>query len=343
MSQNKNDALTGASKTDATSASSLMENPEEEVKSPWPGPKGMIPVTDGKADDANVHNRAYLDSILVEMQLIDSVQPDLTTELFGHQYASPLTLAAVSHLNKVLSDKSRQPMQEKVRAAKEKHVLNWIGMESDQDYRDMVKEGGDNIRIVKPFADHDRIVEELQFAEKLGAVAVGMDIDHVPGTNGKYDVVDGIPLGPITFNDLQKYVHSVKVPFVAKGVLSVRDAVKARDAGAKAIVISHHHGRVPFGVPPLKVLPEIKKALRGSGMTIFADGSLMTGFDAYKALAMGADAVLIGRGILSELLKGGQKATEDKIDKLNQQLSQLMLYTGVKDTKSFDPSVLHFE
>ncbi len=343
MAQNKNDALTGASQTDATTSSSLIEKTEKEVKSPWPGPKGMIPVTDGKADDANVHNRAYLDSILVEMRLIDSVEPDLTTTIFGRKYASPLTLAAVSHLNKVLPDKTRQPMREKVRAAKEKHVLNWIGMESDEDYQDMVKEGGDNIRIVKPFADHDRIVKELQFAEKLGAVAVGMDIDHVPGTNGKYDVVDGIPLGPITFSDLQKYIHSVKVPFIVKGVLSVRDAVKARDAGAKAIVVSHHHGRVPFGVPPLMVLPEIKKALRGSCITIFVDGSLMTGFDAYKALAMGADAVLIGRGILSELLKGGQKATEDKIDKLNQQLSQMMLYTGVKDTKSFDPSVLHFE
>ena len=78
-------------------------------------------------------------------------------------------------------------------------------------------------------------------------------------------------------------------------------------------------------------------------MTIFVDGSLMTGYDAYKALALGADAVLIGRGILSELLKDGQKATEDKIKKMNEQLAQMMLYTGVKDTKSFDPSVLHFD
>lgn len=333
MKHNENDATTGAS---------LMDRHDEEVKSPWPGPKGMIPVTSGRADDANVHNRAYLDNILVEMRLIDSVEPDLTTEIFGKKYASPLTLAAVSHLNKVLPDKTRQPMQEKVRAAKNAHVLNWIGMESNEDYQEIVKDAGDTIRIVKPFADHDKIIGELQLAEKLGAVAVGMDIDHVPGENGKYDVIDGIPLGPISFADLQRYIHEVNIPFVAKGVLSVRDAVKARDAGAQAIVVSHHHGRVPFGVPPLRVLPGIKKALRSSGITIFADGSLMTGYDAYKALALGADAVLIGRGILSELLRDGQKATEDKIEKLNEQLSQMMLYTGVKDTKSFDASVLHF-
>ena len=330
----KNDAITGAS---------LIENQEEKVKSPWPGPKGMIPVTSGRADDANVHNRAYLDNILVEMRLLDSVEPDLTTEIFGKKYASPLTLAAVSHLNKVLPDKTRKPMQEKARAAKNTNTLNWIGMESNEEYAEIVKEGGDTVRIVKPYADHDKIMGELKQAEELGAVAVGMDIDHVPGDNGKYDVVDGIPLGPISFSDLEKYVHAVKLPFVAKGVLSVRDAVKARDAGAKAIVVSHHHGRVPFGVPPLKVLPAIKQALNGSGMTIFVDGSLMTGYDAYKALALGADAVLIGRGILSELLKDGQKATEDKIKKMNEQLAQMMLYTGVRDTKSFDPSVLYFD
>lgn len=343
MSKENIDATSGAS-TDAISSSSLIaENTEQdEIESPWPGPKGMIPVTSGKADDANVHNRVYLDKITVEMRIIDAVKPDLTTELFGHKYDSPLELAAVSHLNKVLSNSRRKPMQEKARAAKNANLLNWIGMESDEEYAEIVKEGADTVRIVKPFADHERIIRELQYAEKLGAVAVGMDIDHVPGEDGNYDVVDGIPLGPITFANLQKYAHATNLPFVAKGILSVQDAMKARDAGACAIVVSHHHGRLPFGVPPLKVLPEIKQALKGSGITIFADGSLMSGYDAYKALALGADAVLIGRGILSELLKDGQDATEDKIKKLNQELSQMMLYTGVKDIKAFDPNVLHF-
>lgn len=277
------------------------------------------------------------------MRIIDAVKPNLTTEIFGKKYSSPLTLAALSHLNKVLPDKSRKPMQEKVAAAKKMDVLNWIGMESDEDYREMVKDAGDTIRIVKPFADHERIIKELQLAEKLGAVAVGMDIDHVPGENGDYDVVDGLPLGALTFADLRRYVKATKLPFVAKGILSVRDATKARDAGASAIVVSHHHGRIPFGVPPLKILPEIKKALKGSKMTIFVDGSLMSGYDAYKALALGADAVLIGRGILWELLKDGQAGTEAKIEKLNEELSQMMLYTGIPDTKSFDSSVLHFE
>ena len=329
-------------KVDASSGSSFTEKLEQEAPQVWPGPKGMIPVTSGRADDANVHNRNYLDNILVEMRIIDAVKPDLTTEFFGKKYASPINLAAVSHLNKVLPDKSRKPMQEKVQAAKSQNVLNWIGMESNQDYAEIVKNSGDTVRIVKPFAEHEDIINELRFAQELGAVAVGMDIDHVPGEDGKYDVVDGINLGPVTFSDLRRYAHTTNLPFVAKGVLSVQDALKARDAGASAIVVSHHHGRLPFGVPPLKMLPAIKDALADSNMTIFVDGSLMTGYDVYKAMAMGADGVLVGRAILSELLQAGQKATEEKIKLLNEQLSQMMLYTGITDTKSFDSSVLHF-
>lgn len=331
----KIDSATGASRHN-------FDEPEEEIKSPWPGPKGMIPVTSGQAEDANVHNRAYLDNILVEMRIIDAVEPNLETEFFGKKYTSPINLAAVSHLNKVLDDKSRKPMQEKARAAKNLNVLNWIGMEENDEYRDIVSEGGDSVRIIKPFADHNRIFDEIKVAQETGAVAVGIDIDHVPGTNGKYDVVDGIALGPITQSDLAKYAAFADVPFVAKGVLSVQDALKARDAGCQAIVVSHHHGRLPFGVPPLKVLPAIKKALGNSQMTIFVDGSIMTGYDAYKALALGADGVLIGRAILRGLLDQGSEAVEKKVLKMNEELAEMMLYTGVKNTATFDPNVLHF-
>lgn len=338
MTEEKIDSATGASQKELAE---LRQESKGETSSPWPGPKGMIPVTSGQADDANVYNRAYLDNILVEMRVIDSVEPDMTTELFGRKYSSPLTLAALSHLNKVLDDKTRKPMQEKAAAAKDLNVLNWIGMETNEEYKEIVAAGGDTVRIIKPFADHDKIFEEIKVAEETGAVAVGIDIDHVPGVNGKYDVVDGIPLGPITQDDLRKYAASTKLPFIAKGVLSVRDALKARYAGCQAIVVSHHHGRIPFGVPPLMVLPQIIKALAGSKMTIFVDGSLMSGFDAYKALAMGADAVLIGRGILPELLDEGTQGVEEKIRMMNAQLSEMMMYTGVKNMQSFDSSVLY--
>ena len=81
----------------------------DNVKSPWPGPAGMIPVTSGKADDANVFNRNYLDSIHVEMRVIDAIEPSLKAVIFGEELDSPIMMPALSHLNKVLKD-GKKPM-----------------------------------------------------------------------------------------------------------------------------------------------------------------------------------------------------------------------------------------
>jgi len=300
----------------------------DNVKSPWPGPAGMIPVTSGKADDANVFNRNYLDSIHVEMRVIDAVEPTLKTVIFGEEFDSPIMMPAFSHLNKVLKD-GKKPMLEYASAAKKLNV-NWVGMEPNEEYAEIAAEGARTVRIIKPFADHNIILDEIQFAIKHGAIAVGVDIDHVPGTDGRYDVVDGIPLGPVTLSDLKEYVKAAgNIPFVAKGVLSVQDALKCKE------------GRIPFGVAPVMVLPKIKAALEGSGIAIFVDCGIDTGYDAYKALALGADAVAVGRGILKPLLQQGAEGVEEKVQKMNEQLSELMMYTCVKDIRSFDASVLY--
>lgn len=313
---------------------------ENKKNNPWPGPEGLIPVTSGKADNANVINRRYLDSLLVEMRVIDSVKPCLTTRIFGREFSSPIMMPAFSHLNKV-GKNGRKPMEEYALAAKQLRLLNWVGMEPDGEYAGIAAVDAPTVRIIKPFADHDIILEQIDFAVKHGAIAVGVDIDHIANKDGGYDVVDGHPLGPVMLADLKDYVKAARVPFVAKGVLSVSDALKARDAGCRAVLVSHHHGRIPFGIPPTAVLPRIKDALQDSGMMIFCDCGIDTGYDAYKALALGADAVAVGRGILAPLLKEGTEGVVRKIHQMNEQLSELMLYTGIKDTDSFDSSIIH--
>ena len=312
----------------------------KEKKNEWPGPAGLIPVTSGKADDANIINRAYLDHLLVEMRVVDAKLPDLETEIFGKTYALPIMMPAFSHLNKVGKD-GRKPMNEYALAAQELNVLNWVGMEPDDVYGEIADTGANTVRIIKPFADHDMILEQMEYARNHGAVAVGVDIDHIAGKDGGNDVVDGIQLGPVLQEDLKAYAEAAKLPFIAKGVLSVNDALKCREAGCKAIVVSHHHGRIPVGMPPVAVLPDIVKALKGSGMLIFVDCGIDSGYDAYKALALGADAVAVGRGILKPLLKEGKDGVVAKVNEMKRQLAELMLYTGICDTRSFDPTVIH--
>jgi len=234
----------------------------EASKSVWPGPKGLIPVTSGKEEDANVYNRAYLDNIHVEMRVIDSTEPELGTEIFGERFSSPIMMPAFSHLNKVGED-GKRPMVQYALAAKELQLMNWVGMEEDADYAEIAATGARTVRIIKPFRDHAVILEQIDFAARHKAIAVGIDIDHIPGKDGKYDIVDGIPMGPVTSEDLRAYIAASPVPFVAKGVLSVQDALKAKEAGCAAIVVSHHHSRIPFGIAPLQVLPRIREALAG--------------------------------------------------------------------------------
>ncbi len=305
----------------------------------WPGPKGMIPVTSGNPKDANVHNRAYLNNLLVEMRLIGTTEVNLETEIFGEKFSTPIMTPAFSHLDKVLEDGST-PMTEYARAAKKMNMLNWVGMEPDEVFENITATGARSIRIIKPFADHEEITRQIKFAEEKGAIAVGIDIDHVPGTNGKYDVVDGIVMGPITVEDIKGFIASTKLPFILKGILSVQDALLAKEAGCAGIVVSHHHGRIPYGVPPLAILPEIKAALKDSDMKVFVDCSMDDGYDCYKALALGADAVSVGRGILKPLLDEGCEGVVKKVTRMNEELSELMMYTNVPDTKHFDPSVI---
>ena len=153
----------------------------DEIKSPWPGPKGLIPVTSGRADDANVYNRNYLDSIHLEMRVINSVEPDLSVSIFGEKYSSPIMTPAFSHLNKVGAD-GKRPMVQYAEAAAQMQVLNWVGMEPDSDFKEILESGAKTVRIIKPFADHSEIIKQMEFAKAHGAVAVGVDVDHIAGT-----------------------------------------------------------------------------------------------------------------------------------------------------------------
>ena len=107
----------------------IMDN---QAKQQWPGPAGLIPVTSGKAEDANIHNRNFLDHILVEMRMIDAIEPDLTTEIFGQKFSSPIMMPAFSHLNKI-KNKDVKPMEEYAKAAKEENLLN-CKLKNSKDY-----------------------------------------------------------------------------------------------------------------------------------------------------------------------------------------------------------------
>ena len=105
-------------------------------------------------------------------------------------------------------------------------------------------------------------------------------------------------------------------------------ARKAVKAGAKGIVVSNHGGRVQGGTPSTReVLPAIAKEVKGETV-IFVDGGIRSGLDIFRALALGADAVLIGRPVLNAIYGAGAEGFNVYMDKILGELSSTMTMCG---------------
>lgn len=283
--------------------------------------------------------RAYFDSLLLEERLMDSVVPNTELELYGKKFTTPIMTAALSHIGTFNPDMPNG-MIEYAKGAEMAGAVHWIGMGSDEEFEAVVATGAQTIRIIKPYADEEKIFTQIDCAKKNGALAVGMDIDHMFDMKGEQDVCVGELMAVKSSADLRRYLEYAGIPFVVKGVLSVHDAVKCAEIGVQGIVVSHHGGRLNYAVPPLYVLPDIVKAV-GDKIPIFVDCGISSGMDAYKALALGATAVSVGLHLIPYIRKGGAEAVASRIQEMTSELKGIMAYTGVGTTKEFDASVIH--
>jgi len=292
-----------------------------------------------RISDANVITEKYMDSLLIESRYIDSVKADTAIEFFGEQFSMPVMTPAFSHLGN-FGGREKNGLEEYSEAARDLNILNFCGMMENDQFKKLVDTGAKTVRIVKPYADNGKVKDQMQYAESVGAFGIGMDIDHIFGNDG-YDVVVGEEMSFQTTDMLRSYVELTKLPFVVKGVLSVSDAVKCAEIGAKAIIVSHHHGRIPYAVPPMMVLPEIKDALEGKDVKIIVDCGIATGADVFKALALGADAAAVGRSMMPSLESEGVEGVKKFIQGVGNELRYIMSCTGFETVADIDSSVLY--
>lgn len=292
-----------------------------------------------RISDANVITEKYMDSLLIESRYIDSVKADTATEFFGEQFSMPVMTPAFSHLGN-FGGREKNGLEEYSEAARDLNILNFCGMMENDQFKKLVDTGAKTVRIVKPYADNGKVKDQMQYAESVGAFGIGMDIDHIFGNDG-YDVVVGEEMSFQTTDMLRSYVELTKLPFVVKGVLSASDAVKCAEIGAKAIIVSHHHGRMPYAVPPMMALPEIKDALEGKDVKIIVDCGIATGADAFKALALGADAAAVGRSMMPSLESEGVEGVKKFIQGVGNELRYIMSCTGFETVADIDSSVLY--
>jgi len=292
------------------------------------------------ADNANPGDstqitRDYFDSILVEMRHIDGVLPSTKMELYGETFSTPVMLAALSHLQGC----HPEGMAEAARGIKAAGTVMWAGMGSEAELEAITATGARTIKIIKPYADNRDIFKKIEHAEKCGCLAVGMDVDHAFDRKGNYDVVHDLQMRPKSLDEIREFVKATKLPFIIKGVLSEQDTYKCLDAGVRGIVVSHHHGHIDYALPPLCVLPAIVRIVR-KRIPVFVDCSINRGTDAFKALALGADAVSAGRIIMEPLRAEGAEGVRKTIAAMTEELAGIMAATNSPDIRHIDPSVL---
>ena len=279
--------------------------------------------------------REYFDSLLVEMRHIDAQIPDTTLTLYGQTFETPIMMAALSHLNNLWDN----GMAEMAKGAKMAGTVNWAGMGDAKELEDITGTGAKTIKIIKPYADNNMILERIAHAKNCGAMAVGIDVDHAFNGNGEYDNVLGYEMRPKSMEEIKEFVQATDLPFVIKGVLSERDAYKCLQAGVQGIVVSHHHGIMDYAVPPLMVLPDICKVIQGE-IPVFVDCGIISGMDAFKALALGATAVSAGRVVMEPLRQKGAEGVKETILRMTRELKGVMARTGCYDLAHMDASVI---
>lgn len=198
--------------------------------------------------------------------------------------------------------------------------------------------GGKGIVTIKPWIK-EGVDARIDVLKDKKFMAVAMDVDAA-----------GLPLlragkTPVENKNAEKlrYVkEKLNKPFIVKGVMSVHAALVAKEAGADAIVVSNHGGRVLDDCKAtIEVLPEIVKAV-GDDMTVFVDGGIRSGMDVFKCLALGADGVLVGRPFALSCVKGGSEGIEKTIRLYIDQLQSTMRMTGCHSIKDIDASKVSF-
>jgi len=144
----------------------------------------------------------------------------------------------------------------------------------------------------------------------------------------------------VSWTDLKWIRELWSGPIVMKGVMTADDARRSVDHGAQGIIVSTHAGRQLDGVPgSIRVLPGILEAVGGKTEVIF-DGGIRRGSDLVKAIAMGAKAVLLGRGYAYGMAAAGDAGIERAIEIFRADIVRTLKLLGCSSISQLDPSYI---
>lgn len=303
---------------------------------PGPGAKGL--------GTGFIRNYQKWQELCVNMDTICENGPaDTTFDFFGHRLVLPVMAGPVGAMQLHYGDRYNDMEYNDllVSACAKAGILAFTGDGTNPAVMEGASKAiaanhGAGVTTVKPW-NKEEVFRKLDMAKASGAWAIAMDIDAA-GLPFLKNLTP--PAGSKTVEELKEIADYAQVPFILKGIMTVRGAEKAVKAGAKAIVVSNHGGRVLDQCPAtVEVLPEIVEAV-GKDVMVLVDGGIRTGMDVFKALALGAKGVLIARPFVNMVYGGGLEGPAALVAKLKAELEDTMLMCGAHSLAEIDRSMV---
>jgi 4-hydroxymandelate oxidase len=261
--------------------------------------------------------------------MIDMRQLDLTTQLFGQSLFAPILIGPLSR-QKRFHPEGELAMARGASAAKALLVvsddsscpIDQIAAQAKTPLWYQINDGP-NMKEVRP-----RVERAIGAGCKVLCVTIGGESSATPSSAG------------VDWKEIDRLSKGIGVPVVLKGVMSPDEARKAAASGAAGIVVSNYAARSISGVASsLEVLPSIVDAVGGK-MQILIDGSFRSGADVLKALALGAQGVLLGRPTLWGLAAYGAEGVQAIVELVQSGLARDMAMCGRVNIKAIDSTVV---
>lgn len=266
--------------------------------------------------------------------IVEKTPIDTSVEFLGRHFDFPLMTAPIGSIKLQFNPTDDvADFNEKCMAACEKKgIVHAFGHGLEQRVWDraaesVAKHNGSGIPVFNPAGQ--QVIKDLMDFCRIDmnpfAMCVVVDsagLPHFRAMNGD--------AGTKSIAQLRELKEYAKLPMIFKGIMTAESALKAVEAGADAIIVSNHGGRVLAETPgTAEVLPEIVAAVKGK-CKIMVDGGIRTGNDVFKALALGADMCLICRPVLISYYGGGQEGIECYLDKIKDELTDAMYMCGAR-------------
>lgn len=268
--------------------------------------------------------------------LHNASDPDTSITLFGEKLAFPILPAPIggASFNMSSTVAEGEYIRRVLQGAADGGTIGCSGDgEEEKIHREScraISETGKGIPFIKPWK-LEEVWAKGTLARDAGAKVMGIDVDAAGLITLRKM---GKPVYPRGKQEMEELIKGAPLPVIVKGIMCPDEASLAVEAGAAAIVVSNHGGRVLEGCPgTAEVVQEIVQAVRGR-IPVLADGGVRSGMDAFRMLALGADAVLVGRPVAIAAMGGGSSAVKELLENLGRELYRTMIMTGCADLDS---------